>query len=361
MALLFMDGFDNYNTQTNLSQNGWAILDNGNTPCSFVAGQYPTNTGLAINWISGYNTGLIRGLGSNLSTVICGTSLNASTLDGNGSTVFFGLCDSDGTSNTIQIMLVANANLNNILVYRGNTSSNLIGSTPAGSLICGIWQYVELQATISSSVGAITIRVNGITVLNLSNVNTQVTANAYCNSVMLNCAGVSGDLTPNGDGSCGAWDDFYICDTTGSAPTNTFLGDVRVTTLFPTADGSQDDFTPNGLTPNYLNVNTPNPNSLINYNSSNTPTDLDLFTVSTLNNYTIFGTAMMTYSSKDDAGERSIANLIREGATDYQLPTSAVSSVGQYDYGLMAINPITSAAWTSADIANLQIGYTIIT
>ena len=39
-------------------------------------------------------------------------------------------------------------------------------------------------------------------------------------------------------------DDLYICDGTGSAPHNTFLGDCRVDTLLPTADGTAQQWTP---------------------------------------------------------------------------------------------------------------------
>lgn len=124
-----------------------------------------------------------------------------------------------------------------ISVIRGATT---LGTAPAGSLPGGAsaWNYVEVGAVISTTVGSVIVRVNGVTVLTLSGVNTQnSTVSALMQQVMWEGQQVA---------------HVYFCDNTGPAPWNTFLGDVRVQTLRVTSNDAV-QFTP---TPASLTVST---------------------------------------------------------------------------------------------------------
>jgi hypothetical protein len=344
MALLWIDGFDTYQNGTNIQANNYIVQNNS---LSITTGQY----GVGQSVVIARADGIQYLLPTPQATMTMGAAINTQ----NNSTIFMAFYDGDYFYP--QIYLYSNFILNNILVYRGNgnrysTDGILIGSTPVNTFFPNVFNYVELKATINSSTGSVAIQVNGVLVLSLTNVNTQNTANPYCDRVGFNVySNVFQQFLV---------DNWYICDTSGSAPQNSFLGDVLITTLFPTGEGSVDDFTPNGLSPNYLNVNTSNPNSVVNYNSSLTSGNKDLFTIGTLpNSYTIFGASIMTHAVKSSAGTQSIANEISDGTTNYQLPSFTLNSIPLYDTNVMQSNPITSAPWTPTDFTTLQIGYAI--
>src|SRR5262245_56180486 len=84
----------------------------------------------------------------------------------------------------------------------------------------GQWFYMEMKVTIHDTAGAVVVRIDGQTVLNLTNQDTRNGGTGFCNSIQFICGNVgSAYMSYN-------LDDFYICDTAGSAPFNDFLGDV---------------------------------------------------------------------------------------------------------------------------------------
>lgn len=89
------------------------------------------------------------------------------------------------------------------------------------------WYYLEIGAVISGTSVALTVRVNGAAVITGT-----VSGNSSASSA-LGTVSVA-DFT--------GFTHYYLCDNTGST-NNTFLGDVRVQTLSPTANGTV-NFTP---------------------------------------------------------------------------------------------------------------------
>ena len=73
------------------------------------------------------------------------------------------------------------------------------------------------------------------------------------------------------------FDDIYVLDDAGSDNTD-FLGDCRVETIFPDADGNENDFTASPAVSNYLNVDDGgSPDDDTTYNWSATATDRELY------------------------------------------------------------------------------------
>ena len=120
-------------------------------------------------------------------------------------------------------------------VTRNGTA--LTGGTTTNVLTLNTYQYIELRLVISNTVGEVDIHVDGASWLALTNQDTQNSANATANTLRLGV--IQSTAVGNLD-----LDDFYICDGTGSAPHNTFLGDSRVDTLLPSADGTSQQWTP---------------------------------------------------------------------------------------------------------------------
>ena len=99
-------------------------------------------------------------------------------------------------------------------VTSGNTRSiaqrkDVLGTTSGAGLApnSNVWHYVEIKIVAATS-GSVTIRVDGVTKLTITGINTTDGSNRY---VSVNIVAAP------------QWrlDDFYICDSTGSA-NNTF-------------------------------------------------------------------------------------------------------------------------------------------
>ena len=94
-----------------------------------------------------------------------------------------------------------------------------------------------MKATINSTTGAVAIHISpgAGAILSLTNVNTQSTANATTNGIRLAV----------GNGGVG-YDDLYVLNTSGSV-NNSFLGESRILTSLPNADGANSGLTPNSV------------------------------------------------------------------------------------------------------------------
>jgi hypothetical protein len=99
--------------------------------------------------------------------------------------------------------------------FRRGTTTDLAVSDP-GVIPTDQWLFMEISLTVDNSAGAFELKLDETTIFSDSSVDTQTTANAYLNG-----------LRPIGSVNYVQWDDFYVLNTSGSAPQNTFLGDVR--------------------------------------------------------------------------------------------------------------------------------------
>lgn len=86
------------------------------------------------------------------------------------------------------------------------------------------WCYLELKVYCHDTAGYVVLRMNGVPVLTVNNVDTKPTASAYLDNVLIQGAGLY-------------FDDLYICDGSGSTH-NDFLGPIKVKTIRPTADST---------------------------------------------------------------------------------------------------------------------------
>lgn len=94
--------------------------------------------------------------------------------------------------------------------------------------------HVEIDVTIHDTAGAVLVKVNGVTEINLTNVDTRNGANAQVNVARFSWTSNAATFP-----SQFALDNLVIQDTTGPAPWNAWLGPVIVNgTLRPAADVS---------------------------------------------------------------------------------------------------------------------------
>jgi hypothetical protein len=207
--------------------------------------------------------------------------------------------------------------------------------------------FIEAKVKIDATTGTVELRVNGNTtpVITASSLNTKSTANTFVNGMTLTNAGGGNYL----------WDDWYMLDTTGSSPLDTYLGNIRILTDPPSGAGAHTQFTPtNPTNVNYTNVGNI-PAVTTKYNSDATPGDIDSYAFPTIGG----GVSSVLFinhwykTELDSAGVRTVVSGTRSGGSDFFDATAQAPPNGTYKYFNTAwtVDPNTSAAWT---IANAQ-------
>ncbi|MGQ9642801.1 MAG: hypothetical protein ACUVT3_02965 [Ignavibacterium sp.] len=111
-----------------------------------------------------------------------------------------------------------------------------------------VWYYIEVKAKFHNTNGYVIVKVNGLEVFNQTNLNT-----AYSSSILS-----SRYIWLKSEKDEVLYDDFYVCDTTGTK-NNNFLGDISVKTIRPTRDGTYNDFSVVGAGSRYEAVDESNP------------------------------------------------------------------------------------------------------
>jgi hypothetical protein len=156
------------------------------------------------------------------------------------------------------------------------------------------------------------------------------------------------------------YDDFYVCDNSGSAPNNTFLGDVRVQTLLPTGAGASTQWTPS-VGNNWDNVNDA-PYSAATYNSANAAGLRDTYAMSDVNSATdtIFGVQANLLALKTDSGSANVKHVVRSGGTDYSGADRVLSTSLASYVAVREVDPATSVAWDNAGINAVEFGMEVV-
>lgn len=324
----------------------------------YAAGTGETSQGLLFNG-AGNKIWADIALGTNLATVITGFAYKG-TLPGSGYQAVVSFAD----AGTYQVTLVIDANGQFSFMKGVGFANTLNGTILAGpstlAISTNIWNYIEVTLTTNNSTGVAEVRLNGAVALTFSG-NTRQSANNYSNAVYFGDNGVGQSI----------YDDWYILDTTGSSPLNTYLGDIRIRTYMPSADsatGGLNQFTPTpsqSAGSHYLNVNEVPADGNTSYNADATATQRESYRTHGFNGATINFVNNWAKFEKDDATSRSVAIVARNGTTD--VVGSTISSPSSYAYSnqVVTTDPNTSAAWTASGygtstLSNYEAGLEII-
>lgn len=235
-----------------------------------------------------------------------------------------------------------------LFVTRNGTT---VGPTGTTVLAFGVYYYIELYMKIDDSAGAFEIRINGATEASGTGLDTRNGASAVANDIRLvNSAGGSIETR---------YDDWYICDASGSAPYNTFLGDVKVETIFPNGNGNTSGMTGSdgNSTDNYLLVDETAPNSDTDYVQSASVGTKDTYAMGNLatTSGTVLATMPVPFARKSDAGSRQIYSVARLSGTEED--SAAKTLLDSYTYlpDIRTTKP-GGGAWTIADVNSAEFG-----
>lgn len=327
MALLFIDSFDHYTT----SEIG---LLYGTAQGTINA------SGRFGSCLSGANYTDTRNF-SAAATIVVGFALKWSNT-GLGGTV----CEFR-SSTTIHVRLQMDGAGH--IQATNSSGTPYTGGTGAMLLTSGVWYYIEAKVFVHDTTGTVEVKINEVSQFSLTGLDTRNGTPTTIDNLRI---GNTGTATA-------AYDDLYILDTSGSAPTNDFLGDCRVQAIFPSTAGNSAQWTPLSST-NVSNVDETTPDGDTSYNSSSTANQIDSFNYTDLtpSSATVYGVQYCLYARKDDAGTRTIAPLARIGSTDYPSATTHnLSTSYAYYLQIHEQSPATSSAWTVSEINGAEFGY----
>lgn len=231
-------------------------------------------------------------------------------------------------------------------VFRGITS---VATSSAGTIVAGQWYYLEVRATIADAGGIVQTRIDGALVNNFTgDTKNGGTANTI-DFVTLGTATVTDPLV--------TYDDLYILNALGSAPVNTFLGEVVVQTLVPTGAGANTQLTPVGSANNWENVDEL-PYSTADYNASDTVGHKDTYAMGNLaaSTGTVFAVQTNIIGNKTGPGAASFKPVVRSGGTDYVGTATPLGPSPSWIGEVREQNPATSAAWAVSGVNAVEVG-----
>lgn len=233
----------------------------------------------------------------------------------------------------------------------GGTNGNVLGSPSIKTLKLKTWYYIEMKTVFSTSPALTEIRVNGETWISQSISFSSSFANFRAFGV--------------GGGACVMKvDDIYFADGVAGDGVTSFLGDSRVVTLLPNANGSTIQFlSSNNSETNYQMVDEIPPDTAT-YVLTSTANKRDLYQYPNLNSeeltngyFTSLHAIQTNYYANTSVGTTAnMTSVIRAGVSDYEQTPATVNSTSRYVRQQWTTNPSTSTAWTPTTINAAEIG-----
>jgi hypothetical protein len=247
-----------------------------------------------------------------------------------------------------------------IKVWQGEPdTSRLLCTSDANAFQENVWFHCEAKPVIANTGGGVEIRINTVPKVQLTGADTQFTAVAGFDSVMLGAWSTSPFVGIGSDHPV-IFDDMFFYDTTGTAQ-NTWGGNLRVKTQFMIANGATDNFTIGGTSPQPTQWQSVL-NQLLDDTSfvySPTAGDIDLFTPDpTLNAPLVRCVQVRAAMRQDDATQRVGRALIRIGGTNYLGTTDFYTNQDNYTFykERWQLSPATGVSFTGSEVNGLQAG-----
>lgn len=335
MALKWVEGFESYSNLINFLQYRYA---------SFTGASASFQPGRAIgNCLQFNGTSFITPLFDDHANWIVGFAFRNVNLG--ASNINMPIVNIRDTT-TNQLTLAFNPSTKVVVLLRGTT----VLGTGTFAMTVGAWYYIEINATINSTTGAATVRVNTVDDITVTGTNTQVSGNAFANTI--------GFAGPAAVGLGGSYqiDDMYINDGSGGV-NDDFLGDMKVEGVNVIESGAETEWGVNILnTPNFECVQVLNDGLYI---QSNTATEKDTYTTSNLNRITgsIAGVQAVLWTRNTDSTVHVIKSLVRISATDYAGSDISISDTAFKAYQeIWETNPNTAVAWIPAGVNGAEFG-----
>lgn len=361
MALKWVDGFEHYGTDKNLMIAGVG----GGAAWSQVSAQWNLSTVnpatgtyhlrlTATNNVAAPKVRRIWGVASQV--VGLGYRFNVADLpsDEGGVNSSLVVTDIHDASNVRHCTVVMGTD-GSVFAKRGvDLDGGAIGGTLLGRsdpcIAAGGYHHYEAKFKIDNTVGYIEIRVNEVTVLNLTGIDTQNTANASAGQFTIQQSGNAAQPHP-GFGTYDV-DDIFAWDDDASDAENTivdFVGDKGCYYLKPNADTATAGFIINGSATSYGAIDDAAPNGT-DYLDTAASTARTIVGVESLpgNVSEVIAMVPVIYARKEESGTVSLRGGVVVDGEEFYTPTNSPSTEYAYmEPGPKTIDPSTGVAWAN--------------
>lgn len=229
--------------------------------------------------------------------------------------------------------------------WRGNHTVNyfdtLLGESTGDLVAPSSWNHIEVKAVIGNS-GSVEVRLNGVTIMNLTGVNT---SNAEF-GVQSASQVVFGFLS-NNSGRTMYLDDLVAWDDSGTY-CNDFIGDQKVFTHMPDADTADVDWTPSAGSDRYAMIDEIPADGDATYDTAVNAGDRMGVTFPDLDPEVISVTAVCVIhkTKKTDAGVAHLQASIQSGSSEQPGEDRSITTLYTYRWDNFEVDPDTSAPWT---------------
>lgn len=358
--LLFAENFSGYGTgeatsQANMLAGVWAqfgTVSNGSRAESTNPRGLGTNH-LRSDAASNDTNSARLALPSNQTSLFVGAAYYLPQLPASNSSVY--LMQFRDNANAAQCTISVTST-GAIEVYRGSLAGTVI-ATSANVLTALAYNFVEVFIDLgngsSPSDGAVEVRVNGVTVIDVDTVDTQATANANIAQMTFNACATGSMLTMD-------MADLYICNEAGSH-NNDFLGDTQWLDIVPTADTAATDWTRNTGSNDYDAIDDTTPDGDTTYISATVAGQISRFGLGDLpaTISTVVAVVSKVMARKTDAGTANLEVSLRStlGSPDVDVSGAdrPITEVYTYYRDIFETDPATGVAWTPAGVNAMQL------
>lgn len=341
MAILFIDGFDHYATAEITRKwdraGGFETIQTAN-PRRTGSGYLRISAGTSSRHVS-------KILSGTPNTVVMGFAIRIGSYAGHQGIVRL----YRKGSVTCSVQIAADGSIE---VRRGSYNGTLIEASAAAVIPINAWTYIEAKIYIHDSAGTYEVRVNGISIVDGTGVDTKAEADAGADMASIFSPDVSGENIDI--------DDLYIDDAD-------FQGNCRVDTLWPSGAGNYAQWTPSPSgTDNHNNVDdATDQDDDTTHNETGVLNEIDSFAFDNIDailGSEIKAVAVNLATRKTDAGARKITPLMRMGGSDY-LGTEVDIFDTYMTLQEVFENPLDalSEAWEDSDVNDAEVGLKLTT
>ncbi len=252
-----------------------------------------------------------------------------------------GECDLINIRNGASTHVYIRANNSGALELRNSSGTIIMTSAP---ILYNAWYFVEVVlSVISNTVGRAELFVNNVSAGTPTDTDTLGGSTATVDNILFQTPGNSNTFDI---------DMIYVLDTTGSAPFNARLGDVRVGVATTTADDAV-QFTPLSGT-NESNIDDGDtPDDDTSYNISSTTGHQDTFSVTGFDGVgTIHEVAVRAMARTTTGGARTFAPVLKNGGTTTEGTALSLTTSYLEASHYFRNNPSTGAPFADAAAVN---------
>jgi hypothetical protein len=339
MALLWIDGFEGYGetlggtpAPTGVMERKYALTQATNTMLT-QAGRYG---GMAI-YFGGTNNQLFTPALTTHDTMISGVNWYCNHVRYTPILVFH-----DGSTRSVEIR--KKHNVSELELYLGGV---LADTTSGLGISLSTWYNVQMKIKCHATNGEYEIKVDGVTVLSATGVDTQAGTHNYHDVCLLGTTAARAPL----------FDDWYVCDGSGSI-NNDFLGVCKVVRIDPDGDDTANWTTSTPSVNHYENVSGTVTDDDTAYLEETTANTTDLFDYEDIAGFSnILGIQICTECRETDADSYSIKTPIESGGNQYDDSAQVIASPGyRTRVRVEGTDPDTAVKWTESGLNAAKFG-----